>query len=62
MGDDRGTKSEPKGRCALIPGSRTAPGYCDACLSRGYLESVIGDLSEPNGGSVVCVRNKSPAG
>jgi hypothetical protein len=31
-------------------------------VSRGYLESVIGDLSDPDGENVVCVRNKSPAG
>jgi hypothetical protein len=31
-------------------------------LSRGFLESVIGDLRDPDGGSRVCVRNKSPAG
>jgi hypothetical protein len=27
MGDNRGTKSEPKGRDSLIPNSQTAPRY-----------------------------------
>ena len=49
-GTDRGAKSEPKGRQGLIPGSRAAPGYCGLRSSRGYLESVIGDLSYPDGG------------
>ena len=46
-GYDRDAKSEPKGRCALIPGSRAVPGYCGSRLSRGYLNSVLGDLSYP---------------
>jgi hypothetical protein len=44
-GYDRGTKSEPKGRQRLIPGSRVVPGYCGPSLSRDvYRDSVIGDL------------------
>ena len=48
-GYDRDAKSEPKGRCALIPGSRAVPRYCGSRLSRGYLNSVLGDLSYPGG-------------
>jgi hypothetical protein len=44
-------------------GCRVVPGYFGSNLSRYvYQNSVIGDLSDPDGGSVVCVRNKSPAG
>jgi hypothetical protein len=50
-------KSEPKVR----PGSRAVPSSV-VHESRGYLESVIGDLSDPDGGSMVYVRNKSPVG
>jgi hypothetical protein len=47
----------------LTPGCREVPGYCGSSLSRDvYQNSVIGDLSDPDGGSMVCVRNKSPAG
>jgi hypothetical protein len=52
-------KSEPKVRL----GSWAVPRYCDPSLSRDvYQNHVIGDLSDPDGESVVCVRNKSPAG
>ena len=61
-GYDRDAKSEPKGRCALIPGSQAVAGYYGSRLSCGYLNSVLGDLSYPGRGSMVCVRNKSPAG
>ena len=61
-GYDRDAKSEPKGRCALIPSSRAVPGYCSSRLSHGYLKVVIGNLGYPGRGSMVCVRNKSPAG
>jgi hypothetical protein len=54
-----GGKSEPKVR----PNSRVVPGYCGPILSRDvYRNRVIGDLSDPNGGSVVYMRNKSLAG
>ena len=62
MGYDRGAKSEPKGRCDLIPGSRAVPGYCGSRLSHGYLKGVIGNLGYSGRGSMVCVRNKSPDG
>jgi hypothetical protein len=50
----------------VVPGvlhSQSVPRYCGSSLSRDvYRNIVIGDLSDPDGGSIVCVRNKSPAG
>jgi hypothetical protein len=45
------------------PGCRVVPGYSGSNLSHDiYRNSVISDLRDPNGRSMVCVRNKSPAG
>jgi hypothetical protein len=42
IGDDRGAKSEPKGRVSLIPSSRKAPGYGGSCRTHAFTEIVPG--------------------
>jgi hypothetical protein len=40
MGDDKGMKSEPKGRDSLIPSSQMDPGYGGSCWSRDFTRIV----------------------